>query len=238
VVTAQPADDKTEPVAAKPKPVYSHKTLVRIKHARVARDLTICAGGIVFTVLSFVIPVPSYTVNDPIWIFALVVSVVFGLAALIRGLGEPKWERTSSRATRRWCSAAAMLFGLYFMAFALDQSGYIGLTGSGVATRCNYVSSGGFRTASHSYLCDVAVRWSDGTETQEHLDATMPVNNGQTVKYAKAPQSGLLSIFPIKDQPVAAWTGVWFYLLTGAAIFLQAAFAFSVTTFTRKPRMA
>jgi hypothetical protein len=238
VVTAQPADDKTQPVAAKPKPVYSHKTLVRIKHARVARDLTLCVGGIVFTVLSFVIPVPSYTVNDPIWIFALVISVVFGLAALIRGLGEPKWERTSSRTVRRWCSAVAMVFGAYFMVFALDQSGYIGLTGSGVATDCKYVSHTGLRSSTHAYLCDVEVHWSDGSTTQEDLDATMPVNSGQTVKYAKAPQSGLLSIFPIKDQPVAAWTGVWFYLLTGAVIFLQAAFAFSVVTFTRKPKMA
>ena len=237
-MTAQPADNKTEPVAAKPKPVYSRKTLVRIKHARVARDLTICAGGVVFTVLSFMIPVPSYTVNDPIWIFALVISVVFGLAALIRGLGEPKWERTSSRATRRWCSVAAMLFGLYFVVFALDQSGYIGLTGSGMATDCEYVSHSGSRSSSHGYLCDVNVRWSDGTTTHENLDATMPVHSGQTVKYAKAPQSGLMSIFPIDDQPVAAWTGVWFYLLTGAVIFLQAAFAFSVTTFTRKPKMA
>lgn len=237
-MTTQPADDKTQSGAPKPKPVYSHKTLVRIKHARVARDLTLCGGGVVFAVLCFVIPVPPYTVNDPIWIFAIVIAVIFGLAGLIRGLGVPAWERTSSRSARRWWSVVAMLFGAYFMVFALDQSGYIGLTGSGVATHCTYESDNGLgkSSASHAYLCDVAVRWSDGTVTQEDLDATLPVHSGQTVEYAKAPKSGLFSIFPIDDQPVAAWTGVWFYLLTGLVIFLQAAFAFSVVTFTRKPK--
>ena len=125
-MTAQPADDN----ARAGSPRYSRETLVRIKHARVARDLVSCIGGIVFAILSFVIPVLPCNVNDAIWIFALVIAVVFGIAALIRGLAEPAWNREwSSRGLRCGTSIVAILVGLYFMAFALVQSGHIGLQG-------------------------------------------------------------------------------------------------------------
>src|SRR5437899_2820790 len=120
----------------------------------------------------------------------------------------------------------------------MEVFGDRGLRGSGVATNCRHVSDAGLGrsgSGSHSYDCDVDVRWSDGTTTRENLSATLPVENGQTVEYAKSPKSGLLSIFPISDQPVAAWTGVWFYLLTGVAIFLSAFFALCVALFARKP---
>ena len=234
-MTAQSADDEARAEV----PRYSHATLVRIKHARVARDLTLCIGGVVFTILSFVIPVPSYTVNDPIWIFAIVIALVFGVAALIRGLAEPAWDRKwSSLGLRCGCAVAAILVGLYFIAFALVQSGYIGLQGHGVTSDCRYQSDSGLGRSggSHSYACDIDVRWSDGTTTPENLKATLPVNSGQTIEYAKSPQTGLLSIFPVGDQPVAAWTTVWFYLLTGLAIFLQAFFALCVALFARRPK--
>jgi hypothetical protein len=238
VVTDRSADDKTQQMA--PKPQYSHKTLVRIKHARVARDLTLCVGGVVFTVLSFVIPVPSYTVNDPFWIFALVIAVVFGIAALIRGLAEPAWDRRwSSLALRRICSVVAMVVGAYFIVFALDQSGYVGLQGSGVAANCQYESDSGIGVrsgGSHSYGCDVDVRWSDGSTTHERLNATMPVHSGQTVEYAKSSKTGPWSIFPVGDQPIAAWTNAWFYLSTGLAIFLSALFALCVALVAKRPK--
>ena len=233
-MTAQPTDDEARAVT----PRYSHQTLVRIKHARVARDLTLCIGGVVFTILSFVIPVPSYTVNDAIWILALVVAVVFGTAALIRGLAEPTWTRKwSSLGLRCGCTIAAILVGLYFMAFALVQSGYTGLRGQGLTSNCRYVSSGGLtHGGSHAYLCDVDVRWSDGTTTREDLNATQPVASGKVIGYAKAPKTGLLSIFPVGDQPITAWTNVWFYLLAGLAIFLSALFALCVALFAKRPK--
>lgn len=240
-MSAQPARGTTKRVGPLPRRVYPDKTLVRIKHARVARDLTLCIGGIVFTVLSFVIPVPSYTVNDPIWIFALFIAVVFGIAGLIRGLAEPSFDRRwPSVGVRCVCCVVAMVVGAYFFVFALDQSGYVGLQGSGVATNCQHESDGGLGRSggSHSYNCDVEVRWSDGTATHEDLDATLPVNSGQTVEYAKSSKTGLMSIFPVGDQPIAAWPDVWFYLLTGAVIFLSALFALCVALFAKRPGFA
>jgi hypothetical protein len=72
VVTGQPGRERNPACGAAR---YSQKALIRYKRARVSRDLTLCIGGIVFAVASFVIPVPSHTVTDPIWIFALVVAV-------------------------------------------------------------------------------------------------------------------------------------------------------------------
>jgi hypothetical protein len=235
-VTTQPADDKTKPVA----PKYSLKTLRRIKHARVTRDLGLCIGGVVFAVLSLVIPVPSYTVNDPIWIFALVIALFFGIAAFMRGAVEPDWDRDWSRGLRYGFSIFFIVFGAYFMVFALDQSGYVGVQGSGVTTNCRYESDSGLSksSGSHSYDCAVDVHWSDGTATHEDLNATMPVHNGQAVEYAKSSKTGLLSIFPVGDQPVGAWTGVWFYLLTGLVIFLQSCFALCVLLFAKRPKTA
>lgn len=240
-MTAQPGEDKAKPMGPKPKPVYSQQTLRRIKHARVTRDLILCVGGIVFTVLSFVIPVPSYTVNDPFWIFALFIAIVFGIAALIRGLAEPSWDRRwSSLGLRRGCAVVAMVVGAYFIVFALDQSGYVGLQGSGVATNCQYESDSGLGSrpggGSHEYHCDVDVHWSDGTATHESLGAVLPVNSGQVIRYAKSSKTGVFSIFPVGDQPIAAWTGVWFYLLTGVAIFLSALFALCVALFAKRPK--
>lgn len=239
-MSAQPARGKTKRVGPLPRRIYSHETLVRIKHARVARDLTLFVGGSVFTILAFVIPVPSYTVNDPFWIFALVIAVSFGLAGLIRGLGEPSFDhRWSSRGLRRGCCVAAIVAGAYLSLFALDQSGYVGLQGSGVATNCQHESDNGLgrSSGSHSYNCDVEVHWSDGTTTHEDLDAVLPVDNGQTVRYAKSSKSGLGSLFPVGDQPIAAWTGVWFYLLTGVAIFLSGLFALCVALFAKQPEI-
>lgn len=238
---AQPADDKAKPVGAKPKPVYSQKTLRRIKHARVTRDLILCIGSVVFALLSFVIPVPSYTVNDPIRIFALVLALIFGVAALMRGIMEPNWDRDWSLSLRYGFSIFFVVFGAYFVVFALDQSGYIGVQGWGTTTNCTYESDSGLGRSgggSHSYACDIDVHWSDGTITHERLDSTTPVNSGQDIKYARAAKTGLLSIFPIDDQPVAAWTEVWFYLLTGLAIFLQSVFALCILVFARRPKLA
>jgi hypothetical protein len=41
-------------------------------------------------------------------------------------------------------------------------------------------------------------------------------------------------LFPVGDQPVAAWTQVWFYLLAGLVIFLQSLFALCVLIFARR----
>lgn len=233
---AQPADDEAQPVT----PRYSQQTLRRIKHVRVTRDLILCVGGVVFAVLWFVIPEPSYTVNDLIGPLAIAVAVVFGVAALMRGLMEPKWDRTWSRGLRYGFSVFFLLFGAYFTVFALDQSGYIGLHGSGVTTNCRYLSdSGGFRSGgSYSYDCDINVHWLDGTTTSEHLRSTTPVDSGKTVEYARTPESGLLSLFPIGNQPVAAWTQVWFYLLAGLTVFLQSLFALCVLLFAKRPKTA
>lgn len=235
-MTAQPTDDEAQPVT----PRYSQRTLRRIKHARVTRDLILFVGGVVFAVLSFVIPEPSYTINDLVGIMAITVAVVFGIAALVRGIMEPQWDRTWSRGLRYGFSIFFILFGAYFMVFALDQSGYIGLHGSGVATNCRFLSdSGGFRSGgSYSYDCDINVHWSDGTTTSELLESTTPVNSGKTVEYAKSPKSGLLSLFPIGNQPVAAWTQVGFYLLIGLTMFLQSLFALCVLLFARRPKTA
>jgi hypothetical protein len=188
--------------------------------------------------LSFVIPVPSYTVNDPIGIFALAIAVAFGIAAFWRGIAEAAWGRTWSRTMRYTCSVIFILVGIDFMVFAVDHSGSVGLHGSGVTTNCQHESDAGLggSSASHSYRCDIEVRWSDGTTTHEDLDSTTPVNSGQAVSYAKAPKTGLLSIVPIEDQPEAAWTEVWFYFLTGLVIFLQSVFALCVLVFVRKPK--
>jgi hypothetical protein len=236
LVIAQPADEQAQPVA----PRYSRHTLRRIKHARVARDLTLCVGGVVFTVLSFVIPAPSYTVNDPIWIFALTIAVFFGIAAFWRGIAEPAWDRSWSRSMRYTCSIVFVVAGAYFIVFALDQSGYIGVQGSGVTTDCRFESSAGLsrNAGSFSYDCDLDVHWSDGTTTHESLDATTPVNNGQTIKYAKPASAFLRSLFPVGDQPAAALTQAWFYLLTGMVIFLQSLFALCVLIFVRKREIA
>jgi hypothetical protein len=47
-----------------------------------------------------------------------------------------------------------------------------------------------------------------------------------------------LSLFPVGDQPVVAWTEVWFYLLTGLAVFLQSFFALCVLIFVKRPKTA
>lgn len=230
-MTAQPTDDEARPVTSR----YSQQTLRRIKHARVTRDVILCVGGVVFAVLWFVIPQPSYTVNDLIGLLTIAVAVVFGIAALVRGLMPPKWDRTWSRGMRYGCSVFFFLFGAYFMVFALDQSGYIGLHGSGVTTNCRFLSSAGLRNGgSYSYDCDINVRWTDGTTTSEYLQSTTPVDSGKTVEYAKSPKSGLLSLFPIGNKPIAAWTQVWFYLLTGLTIFLQSLFALCVLLFAQE----
>jgi hypothetical protein len=80
---------------------------------------------------------------------------------------EPARDRDWSRAMRYTCSIIFIVVGAYFMVFALDQSGYVGVHGSGATTNCQYESDSGTGNSggSHTYRCDVDVHWSDGTTT-------------------------------------------------------------------------
>ncbi|HEX3784696.1 MAG TPA: hypothetical protein VHX38_33965 [Pseudonocardiaceae bacterium] len=235
-MTAQPAGAEAgadQPDTSR----YSEKTLRRIRHARVTRDTIVALGGVFFTVAWFAFPRPPYTLNDPLERLTIPVAVVFGIAALVRGVMMPLgWDRTWSRTMRYTCSIIFVLVGLYFMLFSAVQSGHLEVVGTGVTTDCKFfpgiasVHAGG----NPEWACDIDVHWTDGTTTAENVSAPTEIVDGQHIEYAK-PFIGHL--FPFGNQPVAAWQEVWFYLLAGVVMLLQSLFALGVLIFGTTPPM-
>jgi hypothetical protein len=216
-VTIQPADTGAKP------PRYSERTLRRIKHARVTRDTILFLGGVGFVVYGIV-------VDNAVWIAGLIVAVIFGIAAFMRGMMEPAWDRDWSRRVRWICSIVFVVVGLYFMSYSVIGSGLIGMQGSGTATNCQYFPRH-YKTGP-DWDCDVNVHWSDGTTTLEQLRSSDEVNTGDNVVYARPPMRYL---FLTGDLPVATTPDTAFGFAVGLAFFLQAAFSLGVLIFGKTP---
>lgn len=216
-MTAQPTGTDAAPSR------YSQRTLRRIKHARVTRDTVLFLGGVAFIVYGII-------ADDAVWVAGVIVAVIFGIAAVMRGVMEPAWDRDWSRLFRWIWSIVFVIGGLYFMGFATVSSGLVGMQGSGTATNCKYIP-GGHRSGPE-WLCDVNVRWSDGTTTLEDLNSPGEVHNGEDIAYSRPP---LRYLFLTGDEPVTTTPDYLFYFLVGVALFLQASFSLGVLIFGKTP---
>lgn len=219
-MTVQPTDTGAAP------PRYSQRTLLRIKHARVTRDTILFLGGIAFIVYGII-------AGDDIWIAGMLVAIIFGIAALIRGMMEPAWDRDWSSTVRYVTSIIFLIGGLYLISYSLVSSGRIGLQGSGPATNCQYFK-GTTSTSNHParWYCDVNVHWTDGTTTRESLESPTEVHNGDKIAYARPP---VRYLFMTGDLTVTSASQYVFGALAGLAVFLQSLFSLCVLIFARTP---
>lgn len=213
---------------------YGPRTRRLITRARVSRDLLVGLVGVVFAVLGFTVPTPSYALSEPVGVFGSILAIVFVTAAGVRALSND-FDRNWSRGFRAGISVVCLLVGVYVMIFGATESGLIGAQGSGVTEACTPEGSVGVHVSSHAYVCHVTVHWPDGTTTAEVTNSPTFARNGVEVTFVRPP----FRFWPFSGNvPLGGWPSALFDFTMGVLVTLQALFSLAVLTITGRRNTA